>query len=146
MEAALKSYKKVIDQNVASARELWKELLGEYEKERASLTDGQGSHPRALEFLDQRAKDSGNTVFFAWKYLTFDDTAGLQRTLDTKRHLMLVDQQDEEERHAWRQWTAICPRSRVVRLSRLLIPSGCGTRAYGSELFHHIELTERDEA
>jgi Domain of unknown function (DUF4157) len=96
-EAALATYKKAIDQNVASARGHWKDLWAEYETERATLTDGQGSHPRALKFLDDRAKDVQNTVFFAWKYLTFDDMDGLQSMLDTKRHLTLVDQQDLED-------------------------------------------------
>ncbi|HET8891412.1 MAG TPA: DUF4157 domain-containing protein [Candidatus Angelobacter sp.] len=97
-EAKLSRYKTFINSIVIMMHGYWKGLKDDYEKERATLTDGRGSHPRALKFLDEQAKLTRDSVFYAWVYLTLDDMNGLRLMLETKRHLSLVEQQDEEER------------------------------------------------
>jgi hypothetical protein len=101
LEAELANYKKYIDQDVTSAREHWKRLKDEYEKERATLTDGQGLHPRQLKRLEWQFKETENTVYYAYTYLTHDDLDGLQIMLDEKTHITFVEDQELEE--LWRR-------------------------------------------
>ena len=97
LERRLATIRKVVDANVAEARAYWKEVLADYHTEQDALADRAGWHAEALRLLNLRAKDSENQVFFAWKYLTFDDTAGLGSMLANRTHERWARHQDEEE-------------------------------------------------
>lgn len=89
----LARYKGIINFYVAQAQQDWKGLWKDYEEQRAGLND-----PRAQKILDRQANDTRDKTFFAWPYLTYDDTLELRVMLEKKSYYTMLDQQDFGEK------------------------------------------------
>jgi hypothetical protein len=97
LEQRLTATRGAVEAEVAAAKEEWASLRAEYRQERDRLAGGSGTDAEALRLLDLRFKDDENKVFLAYRFLTFDDVAGLQTMLANKTHVRWATHQDEVE-------------------------------------------------